>query len=640
MKPRLYTIWHLNLMYSSIEIERRAQVIEKCFWPLIELAKKGFKPGIEAPALTLEIAQQLDPAWVQELKSCYQKGLLEFVGSGYSQLIGPLVPAKINQANIRAGKKSYQDILGKIPSLWMANEQSFSRGLAECLIDEKIENLVVDWSNPFSLNPQWDENLVFSAQRTTDTQGRQLNVIWSESLAFQKFQRYIHQENVAQEYTDFLKDLLARMQSHGQGSSFCIYGNDAEIFDFRPGRFATEPTLEQSQEWPRIFKIMESMQTMGFDFIHPSSALQSSIKPQVLSLTALHDPNSVKKQPKYNVTRWALTGRNSPWLNQNCFDLLKTSISDQKICELWSSDYRTHITEKRWNALNQEIKNLTASLPLKKPSLSQNMDPAKPLAKLPIDEKIFIETKDLKACLNPLRGMSLESVSLKNQNSILGRIRQGTLSRIDLSADWFSGNVVLELPGKAQMTDLKKCTVMKTETEQASAYQTRIAFSDGHVTKTLAFPKLGSEWQQEYLFEIPELPVGSLRFGFLTLFQPKSDAKQSLSIKTHLGGQTPEIFNVPDFDFDHGLAASSLVSARQCLGMTEDEIEILTDDLKLKIKLEASSLRPLAMVENKMSREGRFFRLYFSLSEYDDTRRGAFPFMNQFVRFKYQLEKR
>ena len=40
MSLDLYSIFHLNLSYSSIEKSDRRKVIDKCYWPLIEIAKK------------------------------------------------------------------------------------------------------------------------------------------------------------------------------------------------------------------------------------------------------------------------------------------------------------------------------------------------------------------------------------------------------------------------------------------------------------------------------------------------------------------------------------------------------------------------------------------------------------------------
>ena len=36
MNPlRIYAVFHLNLMFSSIESWRRQEVLERCYWPLL-----------------------------------------------------------------------------------------------------------------------------------------------------------------------------------------------------------------------------------------------------------------------------------------------------------------------------------------------------------------------------------------------------------------------------------------------------------------------------------------------------------------------------------------------------------------------------------------------------------------------------
>src|SRR3990172_12212738 len=61
-KPlELYAVFHLNMAYSSIEEERRADLIRSSYWPLLELAARRRLPfGIEATGYTLEEIARLD----------------------------------------------------------------------------------------------------------------------------------------------------------------------------------------------------------------------------------------------------------------------------------------------------------------------------------------------------------------------------------------------------------------------------------------------------------------------------------------------------------------------------------------------------------------------------------------------------
>ena len=99
-KINLFSFFHLNLMFSSIEENQRIEVIRKCYWPILYLASELKIPiGIEATGLNLELINELDKSWVNELKSLIGNGLCEFIGSGYSQIIGPIVPYEINLNN-------------------------------------------------------------------------------------------------------------------------------------------------------------------------------------------------------------------------------------------------------------------------------------------------------------------------------------------------------------------------------------------------------------------------------------------------------------------------------------------------------------------------------------------------------------
>ncbi len=92
----LYSFFHLNILFSSIEKEQRGEVIQKCYWPLLKLIRETKIPiAIEASALTLKIINKYDKSWMEEFKKLLVNHQCEFIGSGYTQLIGPLVPWEI-----------------------------------------------------------------------------------------------------------------------------------------------------------------------------------------------------------------------------------------------------------------------------------------------------------------------------------------------------------------------------------------------------------------------------------------------------------------------------------------------------------------------------------------------------------------
>lgn len=97
---RLFTVFHLNISFSSVEESQRPDIVKRCYWPLLKLIEtSALRAGIEAPAYTLEVVDAIDPQWTASLRALIVSGKVEFIGSGYSQLIGPLVPAAVNEAN-------------------------------------------------------------------------------------------------------------------------------------------------------------------------------------------------------------------------------------------------------------------------------------------------------------------------------------------------------------------------------------------------------------------------------------------------------------------------------------------------------------------------------------------------------------
>ncbi len=61
---QLFALFHLNLAFSSIEEEQRGEVIQRCYWPLLDLAETHGPIGFEATGFTLEEIAKRDPAWI------------------------------------------------------------------------------------------------------------------------------------------------------------------------------------------------------------------------------------------------------------------------------------------------------------------------------------------------------------------------------------------------------------------------------------------------------------------------------------------------------------------------------------------------------------------------------------------------
>ncbi len=154
------------------------------------------------------------------------------------------------------------------------------------------------------------------------------------------------------ELDDYLDYLCGHLAENPR--VFPLYGNDAEIFDFRPDRYHTEAVLQEESEWQRIGQLFEYLLTDNrFQFIRPAQVLGMIQLPGAgnrLYLEAAEQPIPVKKQGKYNLTRWAVTGRDNLGINTACwriYETLKTkqSVNDNNYqkarpsgCEAFSDD--------------------------------------------------------------------------------------------------------------------------------------------------------------------------------------------------------------------------------------------------------------------------------------------------------------
>ena len=160
-----YALFHLNMMFSSIEEEERPKVIQRCYDPLLDLAETGLKIAVEATGLTLEIVNDLRPDWIARLRALIAGGSVEFIGSGYAQAIGPLMPHQAVSKNLSIGLAVYQRLLGIRPRIALVNEQAWSGGLVSLYRDAGFTALVMDWDDCAAHHPEWNRHWRYHPQR-------------------------------------------------------------------------------------------------------------------------------------------------------------------------------------------------------------------------------------------------------------------------------------------------------------------------------------------------------------------------------------------------------------------------------------------------------------------------------------------
>jgi len=651
---KTYSIFHLNMSFSSIEESDRAIVLSRCYWPLLRLIEAGFPLAIEATGLTLEYIHEVDPQWSKALKRLVQDGKCEFIGSGYAQLIGPLVPYRVNVENLRAGNAVYQNLLDITPDLALINEQAYSPSLVDIYLEAGYTSIIMDWANPHSQHRQeWSPSWRHYPQRALGLSGKTISLIWVDSIPFQRFQRYVHGET---DIDDMFEYLAVAYDDEIIG--FPLYGNDAEIFDYRPGRFATEPAIEMENEWGRMRELLEAMEAKGnFEFVHPSAILALS-KPgasgNVLSLESPNDPVPVKKQPKYNILRWAATGRDDVCANTACWrafhrlqdDSNSTDEQWRTLCKLWSSDFRTHITDTRWRDYLSELADFGAFGERSK-VISRSDDALRLRNGDYLDfqvtqdkHNLTIKTASGILRLRLMRGLAIEGFWPKGDDQSLYRtIPHGYFSDINLGADFYSGHLVAQIVGRPQVTDLEK-----VEPEIFYDPDGRFVDVEAHVS-TLAGPLFkrvrffANEPRVEIRYRVDWLEgvQGAMHFGNVTL-NPAGFDRSSLFYAVHNGGQKMERHSLAEQDVDHMRAPSFLVSARAATGMTEGRFII--GDAKRRILLECPrdiAAMP-AMVTCKAVDNMFFCRVAFSSREIDDTaKQGPFLPMPGRSEFMYAM---
>jgi hypothetical protein len=635
----LFSLFHLNLAYSSIEDSERPEVARRCYRPLLKLARdRGMPLAIEASGFTLETLERIDPDWIAELRGLLAAGRCELVGSGYAQIIGPLVPADVNRANQRLGSEVYRRLLGVEPRLALVNEQAYSPGLIAHYLEAGYAGIVMEWDNPSRGHPDWDPEWRYYPQVAIAQDGGRIPLLWNHSIAFQKFQRYAHGELEIEDYLDYLSAQVGE-----RTRLFPAYANDAEVFDYRPGRFTAEPDL-RLKEWERIEALFGTIRERDeFELVLPGEALERSWGPLAaneLRLEAPQEPIPVKKQGKYNVTRWALTGRLDLELNTACYRLLRALRENadagdadwKELCFLWSSDLRTHITPRRLADARARIEKLGATLGRSEsgPGLSVG-SPETARTKLPdhfrvetSDRRIEVATPAARIAFNPRRGLAVERFGPRDSSEpwVVGTLGHGYFQDIRWGADFYTGHLVFEGAGRPKVTDLEPVRHRIAYLDQRDLLEISgtVETPLGAVHKRWLVRGDSPTLHLEYRLDWKERPAGRLRLGHVTL-NPEAFDRDELVYRTHNGGRDPESFALRGLEVDHSEAISFLVSSSQVLGMTEGFVEIGDGRHGVRVEVDREAAAVLPMITLRDVPPACFCRVSFSAQEMDDTSR-------------------
>ena len=642
---RSYIIFHLNLAYSSIEASSRLDVIEKCYKPLLQLIENNNIPiGIELTAWTLEQIHALAPEWVNDFKALLQAKKAELIGSGYTQIIGPLVPYEVNIWNQRLGLDVYESLLGVKPRLALVNEMAYSTGMVEVYTKSGYDGIIMDRDNIllalYGVEYSGYDSVPSHAQ---GLHGTSIPVLWSDSLLFQKLQRFVHGDSRLADYIEFYKK-----RSGIADRPLAVYCNDAEIFDYRPGRYREEGVVNKAGEWKRLSYLLNVLsEQVDTHWLSPSEALEASldaVQHTSKILTTASQPIPVKKQAKYNVSRWAVTGRDDLWLNTMChrmFKKLENSSNHEawrQLCELWSSDLRTHITAQRWEDAQRHSMIFARSLDvntqydanfnvcLENEALLNECVPIDITHvgdfRISRDEEnilLTLESTKIKLELNLRRGLAIHSLAFASHDfvPVVGVLPHGYFNSIKYGADFYSGSVVFDINSKhRRVTDLDRVDPTLSYKDGVLSIIGVVHSTEGLITtrydlfsdkENIAYNVAFSNWSHAQ---------GVLRVGMLTLL-PEAFTS-ALTLETCNGGSIEECFEL-DQGCAHGQLVSSLISCTTGLGSTSGKIRLGDAHRALDVQWDpaACAVLPLLMYQNVSP--SFLCRLAFSLSELDET---------------------
>lgn len=641
--PKAFILFHLNLAYSSIEESARGEVIRRCYHPLLALAAESAIPiGIELSGWTLRRIQELDPQWVARLKELLAAGRCELIGSGYVQLIGPLAPYEVNVWNQRLGLEDYKVILDTRPRLVLVNEMAYSTGLVDVYKQAGYEGIVMDRDNVRLALDMEDQGYESVPSMAKAINGGALPVLWSDSILFQKLQRYAHGDIVLNDYLSYF-----RKRASSAKRPLAVYCNDAEVFDYRPGRFREESSLNLEGEWNRVGNLLRILTSQEHvEWVSPSAALVESVRVvdgPARNLTSITQPIPVKKQAKYNVSRWAVTGRNDLWINTMCHRLFHViSGSDKsddwrKLCDLWASDFRTHITLDRWHSAKDAAREFAQLLDMDAEAadshdaahpVPNNLQPISPEAlrgsgfEIETDrEKILTTIKNENICLvvNQRRGLTIHSLGFRSHgfDPLIGTIPHGYFESIEYGADYYSGGVVIELPSEHQrVTDLERVIPEFHHLDDSLIVSAGIKTPKGVIRKTYRINRKEESIQLTIEFIDWARSHGVVRLATMTMLPEAFNGQ--IQLKCANGGREHELFLL-DRDCDHTRPSSSLVTSTTGFGATTGEILIGDARKMLRVKWDPGRCAAFPMLFHKQLHPTALTRIVFSIAELDET---------------------
>lgn len=632
-------VFHGNLGYSSIPEGHYPEVIAKCYWPILSLLEKhGIPAGFEFPGRTLEIIEEKDPNFIKRFKVLMTNKRVEFIGSGYVQSIFPLIPAAVNLKNLFLGNEVYQQILGLQPKIAFINEHVYADGLVKLYNQAGYEAIILDWVNAAHFNKDL-KSCKYSATGIEGTDHQKIKVLWNNSFFFQLFQRYVYGDIDLVDYQKHVQSMKSKKESRVA----MIYGNDMEVFNFRP----RDPQILHSgdikeDEIKKIERLLLMLkQDSDIEFVLPSQALDVCFLPHVFRIGTAESPITTKKQEKYNVSRWAVCGKNSYLSNTYCMQVYHELIADSKqtsfkdkdwkeLVLLWASDFRTHTEPKKHAAfvtkLDELKKRLVTPPGITFPDITSSLivrsnDRDMPSLHTHSVEQGVVTTDAVLLALSARKGAAIKKLTFKNVHNhpLIATLPYGYYDDITHAFDFFSGHCII-LEGNQQITDLQSTKLDTREFDSFVEITAKVPLTQGAGTVDKLFrvykkiPKV--DVQLLFTFHRAINPTFA-RMMILTL-NPHAFTKNKLFYRTSNGGFEEETYFFRK-NFDQTLPVDFRFSARGCLGTTNEHLTIGDNQCALTIYADKTATYTVPLLTYERLSKSFFLRVSHSLIETDET---------------------
>ncbi|RJR30241.1 hypothetical protein C4564_00635 [Candidatus Microgenomates bacterium] len=604
----VFTAFHCNLHYSSLPPEYLPNAIKYSYEPIIKLLEinKKLKFGIEMPATTLRTLAMLNPTLLTEILLHIKNGRVEFIGSGYEQIVAPVTPHRVNRANLRQGNALYKKMLGKIPDIVYVNEQAYADSLMKLYKQFGYKAAIFDLESlPQKLltNPQIYNYCPLGGTEKNSA----IHTLWNSSVYFQKMQKYLRADITLAEYIQFLK------QQNKVKAYSCIYGGDTENIGFKPYGLGGFIRPQQYKDiFDRLANALDKITSLKLvTFRLPSEILKLYASNNFYHFCQVDQPVLVKKQEKYNISRWSLAGRSNVFLNTYADNELSKNISEKNV-HLWSSDYRTFSSNHRLYSFFSHIKSPQKKVKPKTLDLFSDFKKVR---------QNRFKTPFVEILLDPKKGGSIQKLLFPkvSSKSLIGTLKQGFYKEKHLAADWFSNHAITFTSDDVKLTDLIPAPIFTNETNKTKECLIGTSLGTHEVWKLIKLSKETASVQLHYYYFFHDLEPKSFRCPIFTLI-PKSWDTRTIYVGSHFGTKELVTYKLFPYTINQDELVSPNVTSHGCLGVTENKLVIGDIDKRLVFTFNQHGLLPKPLIHFEPTENNDFyFRLYLSIAESDET---------------------